>query len=149
VRIHGSHFRPEVKVFLAGRPITPVIYQPNEGSTEVIEITTPTGFLGEIDVRVQSADDAERFATTKLLFVDSLPRPYAPHVDRQKFKQRRWDELKLNQTQLEELVGVNQSKISQFERGKWNPPDDFIERLAHALGRTVADFRKDAPGAGE
>jgi DNA-binding XRE family transcriptional regulator len=148
VRIQGNHFRPEVSVSLAGRPITPVTYHPNEGSTEVIEITTPVGFLGEVEVRVQAVDDSRRFATTKLLFVDPPPRPYSQYVDRQKMRQRRSDELKLNQTQLGDLVGVNQARISAFERGKWHPSDDFIERLAQALGCTIADFRKDANGGG-
>jgi DNA-binding XRE family transcriptional regulator len=148
VRIQGKHFRPEVTVCLAGRPITPVTYHPNQGSTEVIEITTPVGLLGEVEVRVQAADDSQRFATTKLRFVDAPPRPYAQYVDREKIRRRRLKQG-LNQTQLGAHVGVSQTKISQFERNQWHPSDDTIERIVAALGGTVADFRKDATGAGE
>jgi DNA-binding XRE family transcriptional regulator len=147
VRIQGRHFRPEVTVFLAGRPITPITYHPNEGSTEVIEIITPVGLLGEIEVRVQAVNDSQRFATAKLRFVDSLPRPYALHVDRDKIRNRRVT-MNLSQTQLGAEAGVNQTNISRFERNRWNPPDEIIERIAAALGGTVTDFRKDAPGAG-
>jgi DNA-binding XRE family transcriptional regulator len=148
VRIEGRHLRPEVNVFLGGRPITPVTYHPNEGSTEVIEITTPAGLLGEVELRVQATDDSQRFATTKLRFVDPLPRPYAQHVDREKVRKRR-TELGLNQTQLGARVGVNQTNISRFERDKWDPPDEVIHQIVVALGGSVADFRKGAPGAGE
>jgi DNA-binding XRE family transcriptional regulator len=148
VRIQGKHFRPEVTVCLAGRPITPVTYHPNQGSTEVIEITTPVGLLGEVEVRVQAADDSQRFATAKLRFVDAPPRPYAQNVDREKIRMRRMKQG-LNQTQLGAHVGVSQTKISQFERNKWHPSDEAIERIVAALGGTVAEFRKDAPGAGE
>jgi DNA-binding XRE family transcriptional regulator len=141
VRIQGSHFRPEVKVFLAGHPILPVTYHADAGSTEVIEITTPLGLLGDIEVRVQAVDDPQRFATATLRFVDSFPRPYYKYVDRQKMKDRR-TVMGLNQTQLGAQVGVNQTRISQFERNKWNPPDDVIERMAAVLGGCVADFRK-------
>jgi DNA-binding XRE family transcriptional regulator len=147
VRILGSHFRPEVSVFLRGQPITPVTYHSNEGPTEVIEITTPVGLLGEVEVRVQAADDSQRFATGKLRFVDLPPRPYALHVDREKIRKRRV-ELHLNQTQLGEQVGVSQWRISRFETNRWDPPDGTIERIVAALGGTVIDYRKKAPGAG-
>jgi hypothetical protein len=148
VRIHGSHFRPEVTVFLAGRLISPVIYHPNEGSMEVIEITTPVGLLGEVEVRVQAADDAQRFATTKLQFVDPPPRPYAQYVDREKIRKRR-TELGKSARTLGAEAGVTGPWIGRFEHNTWNPSDDVIERIVAALGGTVADFRKDAPGAGE
>jgi DNA-binding XRE family transcriptional regulator len=146
VRIEGRHFRPEVTVFLAGRAMSPVTYHPNEGSTEVIEITTPVGLLGEVEVRVQ-ADDSRRFATAKLRFVDSPPRPYAQYVDREKIRTRRM-EMGMNQTQLGGRVGVTQTNISRFELNRWSPPDEVIERIVTALGGTVVDFRKDDPGAG-
>jgi hypothetical protein len=148
VQIQGNHFQPEVLVFLNGRPITPVLPQPNEGSTEVIEITTPIGLLGEVEVRVQAADDPQRFATAKLLFVDPPPRPYAQHVDREKIKKRRL-ELGMSPGGLGAEAGVSGGWLGRFERNSWNPSDDVIERIVSALGGTVADFRKDAPGAGE
>jgi DNA-binding XRE family transcriptional regulator len=147
VRIQGRHFQPAVTVFLAGRPMTPVTYHPNEGSTEVIEITTPVGLLGEVEVRVQVADDSKRFATAKLRFVDPLPRPYAEHVDREKIKKRR-KEMGLVQVQVGERVGLTAARISRFETNQWNPPDDVVQRIVAALGGTITDFRKDAPGGG-
>jgi hypothetical protein len=145
LRIKGRHFRPEVGVFLAGRPITPVTYHPNEGSMEVIEVTTPVGLLGEVEVRVQAADDPSRFATANLRFTDSLPRPYARHIDRGKMKKRR-KEMGLIQLAIGTQVGLTAKKISDFELDRWNPSDDIIERIVSALGGTLADFRKDAPG---
>ncbi len=135
-------------VFLDGRPIAPVTYHPNEGSTEVIEITTPTGLLGEIEVRVQAADGPQRLATTKLQFVDPVPRPYALHIDRAKIRKRR-REIGLIQIQIGTQVGLSAARIGRFENDKWNPSDDIIERIVAVLGGTIADFRKDAPGADE
>lgn len=147
VRIQGKNFRPEVTVFLAGRPIAPVTYHANEGTTEIIEITTPVGLLGEIEVRIQAADDSQRFATAKLWFVDPPPRPYASHMDRAKIKKRRLA-LNLSQTQLGARVGLNQTRVSSFETGKWDPSDEVIMKMVTALDGTIADFRKDAPGGG-
>jgi hypothetical protein len=145
VRIQGRHFRPEVAVLLANHKIIPVTYHPNEGSTEVLEITTPVGLLGEVEVRVQAADDSQRFATVKLRFEDPVPRPYAQHLDRQKFRRRR-EEMGLWQIDVARKVdGLTARSISDFEVNHWNPPDEIIELIATALGRSVADFRKDAP----
>lgn len=145
VRLFGQHFGPDAKVFLAGKPI-PVTTRDPEGTTEVLEITTPAGHFGDVEVRVQSSDDPNCFATTQLCFVDPVPTPYAQHVDRQKMRNRR-EELGLTQTQLGAQVGINQTRISQFERRKWDPSDEEVERIAHALGQTVVDFRLDDPGA--
>jgi hypothetical protein len=145
VRIHGRHFRPEVAVFLAGRPITPITCHVNDGQTEVIEITTPVGHLGAVELRVQAADDPQRFATAQLTFVDTPPRPYWRYVGRDKFKARR-RELGMTQGQLGKALQEPAWKVGNFENDHWQAPDEFIERLARALGRTVADFRKDAPG---
>jgi DNA-binding XRE family transcriptional regulator len=147
VRIKGRYFRPEVTVFLASREITPVTYHPKEGTEDVIEITTPVGLLGEVEVRVQAMDDPQRFATSKLLFVDSLPRPYAHSIDRVKVRKRR-TEMGMIQKQVGDRVGVTASRISAFETNRWNPSDEVIEGIVAALGGTLADFRKDAPGGG-
>ncbi len=141
VRIHGKHFRPEVNVFLAGRPIAPVTYHPKQDSTEVIEFTTPVGLQGDIEVRVQAIDDPQRFATTTLQVVDPFPRPYAHHVDRSKMRARR-TQMGLNQTKFGEYVGLNVGKISGFERSTWSPPDALIEKMVAVLGGTLADYRK-------
>jgi DNA-binding XRE family transcriptional regulator len=96
---------------------------------------------------VQAADDSHHFATARMRFMDSFPRPYSVHVDRDKIKKRRV-ERHLNQSQLGALIGQHQTNISRFERNRWDPSDEVIEQIAAALSATVADFRKDAHGAG-
>lgn len=48
-----------------------------------------------------------------------------------------------NQNQLEEATGIKRSQLSRYIRGKTPPNLETIEKIAHALGRSVADFFKE------
>ncbi|HEY6224514.1 MAG TPA: helix-turn-helix transcriptional regulator [Gemmatimonadales bacterium] len=48
--------------------------------------------------------------------------------------------LGLTQVQLAEAVGVDQTTISQWERGRVVPRDEMRIALANALGTTVAEL---------
>jgi len=43
----------------------------------------------------------------------------------------------INQKELAERIGTNQSAISRFESGRYNPSIDFLKRLANALNKKI------------
>lgn len=49
-----------------------------------------------------------------------------------------------NQKQLAEAVGVPQSRMSDWERGRFRPERDNLARIARALGKTIEHFLADA-----
>jgi DNA-binding XRE family transcriptional regulator len=46
-------------------------------------------------------------------------------------------ERNLTQKELAELIGTRQSNISRFERGNYNPTIDFLNKMAHAVGKQL------------
>ena len=46
-------------------------------------------------------------------------------------------ERNLTQKDLAELIGTKQSNISRFERGNYNPTIDFLNKMAHAVGKQL------------
>jgi DNA-binding XRE family transcriptional regulator len=48
--------------------------------------------------------------------------------------------LELSQTALAELIEVNQTEVSKLENGRGNPTIILAERLADALGVSLADL---------
>lgn len=54
--------------------------------------------------------------------------------------------LGISQTELAAEVRVNQTAISQWERGVVTPSLDNAKRLADALGCTIDDLYADEPG---
>jgi len=46
-------------------------------------------------------------------------------------------EKKLTQKDLAELIGTRQSNISRLESGNYNPSLDFLNRIAHAVGKEL------------
>jgi len=52
------------------------------------------------------------------------------------FIQARLD-YKMTQTDLAKLTGTKQSNISRFESGNYNPSLEFLEKVAHALGKKL------------
>lgn len=48
----------------------------------------------------------------------------------------------LTQKDLAERAGMKQSNISRFESGNYNPSVEFLQKMAHALGKElVIQFR--------
>ncbi len=52
-------------------------------------------------------------------------------------------ERELNQFQLAELIGADQTYISKIEAGKVDIGIETLSRIAHALGKPEGDFFKD------
>lgn len=52
----------------------------------------------------------------------------------------------LTQTQLAELIGLDQSHISKLETGTTKPSYDTLTKLAAALGVTVASLLDETRG---
>ena len=46
-------------------------------------------------------------------------------------------EKNLSQKDLAELIGTRQSNISRLERGNYNPSLDFLNKVAHAMGKEL------------
>ena len=46
-------------------------------------------------------------------------------------------EKNLSQKELAELIGTRQSNISRLERGNYNPSLEFLNRIAHAMGKEL------------
>jgi DNA-binding XRE family transcriptional regulator len=46
-------------------------------------------------------------------------------------------EKNLTQKELAELVGTRQSNISRLESGNYNPSLDFLNKIAHAVGKEL------------
>ena len=56
---------------------------------------------------------------------------------------RRREELGLTQEDLAERAGLHRTYLSDIERGTRNPSLVNIDRLAGALGTSLADFFRD------
>jgi len=54
----------------------------------------------------------------------------------------------LSQERLAELAGLHRTYVSSVERGQRNISLENVERLADALGITMAELMPDRPGAG-
>ena len=46
-------------------------------------------------------------------------------------------ERNLTQKDLAELIGTRQSNISRLESGNYNPSLDFLNKIAHAVGKEL------------
>ena len=46
-------------------------------------------------------------------------------------------EKNLSQKDLAELIGTRQSNISRLECGNYNPSLDFLNKIAHAMGKEL------------
>jgi len=46
-------------------------------------------------------------------------------------------EKNLSQKDLAELIGTRQSNISRLEHGNYNPSLDFLNKIAHAMGKEL------------
>jgi hypothetical protein len=141
VLIQGENFPAEVRVLFAGQPapMQPVC-RPGVGQ---IDVTTPTGLVDDVEVRVEAMDDPNNAACLILRFVErEVPRPYCRHVDRGRLKARR-EELKLKQKEVAQQVGSLQPHISRLETGKWaDAPDELFVRLAERYGVPLSHFLK-------
>ena len=50
----------------------------------------------------------------------------------------------ITQEELAKRVGTTQSNISRFEGGNYNPSLEFMQKLAHGLGKELHVILKDA-----
>jgi transcriptional regulator with XRE-family HTH domain len=46
-------------------------------------------------------------------------------------------EKNITQKELAELIGTKQSNISRFESGNYNPTIEFLNKMAHAVGKQL------------
>jgi hypothetical protein len=143
VVISGSDLPADVQVLFSGQAVaTPITCRPKDGE---IDVTTPVGLLGDVEVRVQATDEPQNYACLTLRFeTRQLPRPYCMHIDRLRLKARR-EAIPMTQKAVGDKVGCSQSKISNLETGRWtNAPDDLYERLADLYGQPLSAFLKQS-----
>jgi hypothetical protein len=141
VLIRGENLPAEVRVLFAGQPAeTPPVCRPAAGE---IDLTTPVGLVGDVEVRVEAADDAGNGDGVVLRFMErQVPRPYHKHIDVQRLRARR-EQLGLTQKQVADRVGSFQPYISRLEREKWlDAPDDLFVLLAEVYGVPLSSFVK-------
>jgi DNA-binding XRE family transcriptional regulator len=141
VLIQGENLPAEVRVLFAGQTVlAQPVCRPAEGQ---IDATTPTGLVGDVEVRVEARDDPDNAACLLLRFVErEVPRPYCRHIDRRRLKARR-EELKLTQKDVAQQVGSLQPYISRLETGRWtDAPDELFVRLAEVYGLPLSQLLK-------
>jgi hypothetical protein len=125
VLIRGENFPAEVRVLFAGQPTEiPPVCRPGAGE---IDVTTPAGPMGDVEVSVEAADDSANADNLMLRFMErEVPRPYRKHLAGQRLKSRR-QELQLTQKEVAEQVRSLPSGISELSRVKdWQP---YISRV--------------------
>ncbi len=154
VLIRGDNLPAEVRVLFAGQPVeTPPVCRPTAGE---IDATTPVGLVGDVEVRVEAADEPTNGAVLVLRFMEREPRrPYSQHIDGRRLAARRED-LHLSQTEVAkrlvaahpEISQVGRIKdwrpyISQIENERWSKaPDDLYLWLAELYGKPLSSFVK-------
>lgn len=141
VLVRAENLPAEVRVLFAGQPaLTPPVCRPNAGE---IDVTTPVGLVGDVEVRIEAADDQGNADAAVLRFTErQVPRPYHQHLDRQRLRARR-EQLGLKQKDVAELVGSKQPYISSLETGKWaDAPDELYARLAEVYRMPLSSFLK-------
>jgi hypothetical protein len=140
ILLQGENFPADVQVFFAGQQAERVTCRPEQGQ---IDVTTPTGLKGEVEVRVQAADDAGNAACLPIFFQEreEVPKPYHQHIDRKLLKERR-QQLKLTQRQVEKQLGKSASFLTALETGRSKPGDDIFDKLAQIYQRPLEEFRK-------
>jgi transcriptional regulator with XRE-family HTH domain len=139
VLIRGEHLPADVRVLFAGKPTTgAVVCRPVVGE---VDVTTPVGLVGDVEVRVEARDDPSNGAALVLRFMErEVPRPYHRHISGQRLRVRR-EALGLTQKQVAERTGSKQPYISALERNKWaGAPDELYVRLAEVYGMPLSSF---------
>jgi hypothetical protein len=154
VLIRGENLPADVRVLFGGQEIqTPHVCRPEAGE---IDVTSPVGLVGDVEVRVEAVDEPGDGDCLILLFMErQVPRPYRQHIDSQRLKDRRL-ELKLSQKdvanrlldshpEISKLSRVKdwQPYVSRVENGTWRTaPDDLYVWLAELYGRPLSSFAK-------
>jgi hypothetical protein len=143
VLIRAENLPAEVRVLFDGQEAeTPPVCRPAAGE---IDVTTPVGPVGDVQVRVQAAEGPDNGDCVVLRFMERpVPRPYHQHIDGQLLKKRR-EQLGLSQKQVADLVSSLQPTISRLETGRRKgnpPPDDLFVRLAEVYGKPLSSFVK-------
>jgi hypothetical protein len=156
VLIRGENFPADVRVTFAGQPSpSQPVCRPAVGE---VDVTTPTGLIGDVEVCVEAADAAENASSLKLRFVErEVPRPYRQHIDGQRLRARRL-ECRLTQKDVADRVQSLQPKIPQLQRVKdWQPyisrvenerwddaPDELYVRLAEVYEKPLSYFLRSS-----
>ena len=152
VLIRGENFPQDVRVLFAGKAAdNPPTCRPDAGE---IDVTTPVGHVGDVEIRVEAADDAGNGDFLLLRFMERpVPRPYRLHIDGQRLRARR-QELSMTQREAADRVRSLKSDISELQRVKnWQPyicrveaeswnnaPDELYVRLAELYGKPLSSF---------
>ncbi len=137
--IRAKHLPPEVEVFFAGAPAQRAVCRPKQGE---IDVTTPVGLLGEVEVRVQQVGVAENGSSGKVRFLRrELRSPYHKSIDRSLFRLHR-QEMGKTQLWVAQKLGYKSAyKVTVFETGTWEKPDDdFIIKLSKLYERELISF---------
>ena len=151
--LKGEHLPLNVVVTFDGTPSPqPAVCRPGNGE---IDVTPPTGLVGDVTVAVQAAENADNNATITLRFTRE-PEPMKPYwkvLDAGKFKSCRVDlmtnfrttERPFTQAWVAEQVGLTPSQLGRLENNRWlDAEDDLYEKFADLYGRPLRDFLKDA-----
>lgn len=141
VLITGTNLPGAIIITIGGQPPpSPPVCRPDDGQ---IDVTTPTGLQGDVEIVVQDEQHPDNVARIILRFVTaSVPRPYCQHIDGTKLRERR-EALGLTQNRVGHQIGSYQARISQLERESWgNAPDELYVKLAALYQRPLSDFRK-------
>ncbi len=142
VLICGKNLPADVRVLFNGQPVEmPPVCRPATGE---IDVTTPAGLVGDVEVRVEAADDPNNSDSVQLHFMQRpVPLPYCEHIDPQKLKDRR-RELGLTQKQAGDWVGKKPWEIGKLERAEWkDAPDELYARLAQVYEAPLSSFLKN------
>jgi hypothetical protein len=154
VLIRGENLPDEVRVLFASQVAeTPPVCRPATGE---VDVTTPVGLVGDVEVRVEAAEDSGNGDTLVLRFMErEPPRPYRDHIDGRRLAARR-EQLGLKQKEVGNQLVVAHPEISQISRVKdWQPyisrvenetwekaPDDLYLWLAELYGMPLSSFLK-------
>jgi transcriptional regulator with XRE-family HTH domain len=139
VLIRGENLPAEVWVLFGGHPVeTPPVCRPAAGE---IDVTTPVGLIGDVDLRVEAADDPGNGDCVVLRFMErQVPRPYHRHINRHRLAAWR-ERRKLTQKEVAERIGSKQPYISALETGKRTDAlDEVYVRLAEVYGVPLSSF---------
>lgn len=138
VTIRGERLPLAVEVYFGEAPAQHITTHPEKGT---IEVTTPTGITGSVEVRVVNADSKQELGRLEFTFLEQRLPPLCDRVDRKKLRDRR-EALKLSQTLVAQKLNTYQQRIGKFERGQAGLDDHELETMAQLYGQSIRDYIK-------